>query len=338
MSELLLVGVTGGELFVVLLVFLAVGALALALLLVFAKSPTDIEQRLTEYGTLEVAGGVATGVGGRAPRQLAESRVVRGAVDFTGRVVGRLGLLDRIETLLEQADLPLRPAEALFFYVAGVVIVALFALVVFPSAAVALVVALGLALVPAVLVSQRRRRRLRAFDEALPDALNLLAGSMRAGFSLVQGVSAVADEAPEPMRSELLRACNENRLGRPIEDALDDVANRMASSDLGWTVLAVRIQREVGGNLAELLNTVADTMTQRERVRREIRALTAEGRLSALVLSVFPWLLGGVLFIIRPSYIRILFHNGWGIASMIAAIVLAVIGWFWLRRILEIEV
>ncbi len=125
---------------------------------------------------------------------------------------------------------------------------------------------------PAVYVARRSAsKRLAAFAEALPDTLQLLAGSLRAGFSLVQAVGAVAQEAAEPMATQLQLAFNENRLGRPIEDALDDVAIRMESADLAWVVMAIRIQREVGGNLAELLDTVADTMAQRERVRREIK-------------------------------------------------------------------
>ena len=101
----------------------------------------------------------------------------------------------------------------------------------------------------------------------------------------------------------------ESRLGRPIEDALEDSANRMTSVDLMWAVMAIRIQREVGGNLAELLDTVADTMTQRERIRHEIKALTAEGRFSGIILGIFPIAFAGVLYLVQPDYISELFHN-----------------------------
>ena len=148
-------------------------------------------------------------------------------------------------------------------------------------------VATGLAIfAPVMYLEMRRKKRLRKFETQLPDVLNLLAGSMRAGFSFAQGLEAVAEEASEPSKRELQRVYAESRLGRPIEDALEDSADRMHSIDLVWAVMAIRIQREVGGNLAELLDTVAETMTERERLRHEIVALTAEGRLSAWVLGV----------------------------------------------------
>ena len=147
----------------------------------------------------------------------------------------------------------------------------------------------------------RRKKRLRKFEEQLPDVLNLLSGSMRAGFSFAQGLEAVADEAPEPSKRELQRAFAESRLGRPIEDALEDSANRMHSVDLTWAVMAIRIQREVGGNLAELLDTVARTMTERERLKREILTLTAEGRMSGWILGVFPLLFGLLLYMVQPA-------------------------------------
>ena len=130
----------------------------------------------------------------------------------------------------------------------------------------------------------------------------------------------------------------ESRLGRPIEDALEDSADRMHSVDLVWAVMAIRIQREVGGNLAELLDTVADTMTERERLRREILALTAEGRLSAWVLGIFP-----PAFAVRPLHDPARLHddavqNSLGIMAVVVSAVMAVFGFFWLRKIMEIEV
>ena len=152
----------------------------------------------------------------------------------------------------------------------------------------ALLLAALVGVVPVVMLHRRRKGRLREFQEQLPGTLNLLSGSMRAGFSFAQGLESVANEASQPTRRELQRVFTESRLGRPIEDALEDSAQRMTSVDLMWAVMAIRIQREVGGNLAELLDTVADTMTQRERLRLEIKALTAEGRFSGWILGIFP--------------------------------------------------
>ena len=131
-------------------------------------------------------------------------------------------------------------------------------------------------------------RRKKKFTAQLPDTLQLLSGTLRAGYSMMQGVEAVSQEIDDPMGRELRRVVTEARLGRPLEESLDSSAERMASADFAWAVMAIRIQREVGGNLSELLMTVADTMTQRERLRRDISALTAEGRISAIVLAILP--------------------------------------------------
>jgi tight adherence protein B len=256
---------------------------------------------------------------------------------LTGRLADRAGLLSRTEDALEQADLPLRPPEALFFYFAGLLVVGMLGLLVLPIP-MALVLALLAGVVPVIMLHRRRRSRLREFQVQLPGTLNLLSGSMRAGFSFAQGLESVANEATQPTRRELQRVFTESRLGRPIEDALEDSAQRMTSIDLMWAVMAIRIQREVGGNLAELLDTVAQTMTQRERLRLEIRALTAEGRFSGWILGLFPIAFAGILYLIQPDYMSVLFSETIGIFAVIACGIMTFIGFIWLRKILQIEV
>jgi tight adherence protein B len=273
----------------------------------------------------------------KGDQALAETALLQRMVGITGQLAERAGLLTRTEDALEQADLPLRPPEALFFYFAGLFVVGLLGLLVLP-----IPMALGLALlagiVPVIMLHRRRRTRLREFQAQLPGTLNLLSGSMRAGFSFAQGLESVANEATQPTRRELQRVFTESRLGRPIEDALEDSAQRMTSVDLMWAVMAIRIQREVGGNLAELLDTVADTMTQRERLRLEIKALTAEGRFSGWILGIFPVAFAGVLYLIQPDYMGVLFQESIGIMAVIASAVMTFIGFIWLRKILQIEV
>jgi tight adherence protein B len=273
----------------------------------------------------------------RPDQVMAETKVMQRVVGLTGRLADRAGLLTRTEDALEQADLPLRPPEALFFYFAGVFLVAVFGLLILPPA-IGLGVLFVAAVIPPVLLHRRRKKRLRNFQVQLPDTLNLLSGSMRAGFSFAQGLETVANEAAEPTRRELQRVFTESRLGRPIEDALEDSANRMASVDLMWAVMAIRIQREVGGNLAELLDTVADTMTQRERIRGEIKALTAEGRFSGWILGIFPIAFAGVLYIVQPDYISVLFDATMGLVALGVSLLMTGVGFLWLRKILAIEV
>jgi len=322
-----------------LLVAAGVLGLGLAVVLMTGDRRGRIERRLgvlleepTPEGEEEDESFVPKG-----DQALAETALLQRMVGITGQLAERAGLLTRTEDALEQADLPLRPPEALFFYFAGLFVVGLLGLLVLP-----IPMALGLALlagvVPGIMLHRRRRTRLREFQAQLPGTLNLLSGSMRAGFSFAQGLESVANEATQPTRRELQRVFTESRLGRPIEDALEDSAQRMTSVDLMWAVMAIRIQREVGGNLAELLDTVADTMTQRERLRLEIKALTAEGRFSGWILGIFPVAFAGVLYLIQPDYMGVLFQESIGIMAVIASAVMTFIGFIWLRKILQIEV
>ena len=314
----------------------AVLALTLALLLISGDKRSRLEKRLTGYG-LDEAAGPDPSVPVRGDQQLAETKLMQEVVGFTGRMAERVGLLNRVEDKLEQADLPLRPPEALFFYLAGLFVVLVGGLLVL-SPPMAVVLFILAAIGPLMWLSIRSKRRLRKFETQLPDVLNLLSGTMRAGFSFAQGMEAVAEEASEPARRELQRVFAESRLGRPLEDALEDAANRMHSIDLMWSVMAIRIQREVGGNLAELLDTVARTMTERERLKHEILALTAEARLSAYILGVFPPAFGLLLFSIQPDYMSVLFENSLGIMAVGLSAVMAFFGFLWLRKIMTIEV
>jgi tight adherence protein B len=325
------------RLVIAVLMAAAILALALALLLISGDNRSGLEKRLTGYGA-EATEDEPDPLGTpRGDPQLAETRFMQEMVGFTGRMAERVGMLNRVEDKLEQADLPLRPPEAIFFYLAGVFFVLVAALLLFPLP-IALILALIAVIGPLGWLEFRRKSRLRKFEQQLPDVLNLLAGSMRAGFSFSQGLEAVADEASEPSRRELQRAFAESRLGRPIEDALEDSANRMKSVDLMWAVMAIRIQREVGGNLAELLDTVAHTMTDRERLKREIFSLTAEGRLSAWILGIFPPAFALVLYMIQPDYMKVLFEDPIGIMALCVSAVMAGIGFVWLRKMMAIEV
>jgi tight adherence protein B len=269
---------------------------------------------------------------------MVETGLVQRAVDLTSRMADRGGSLEKVEALLQQANLPLRPAEALFFYGAGVVLIGLLALLGAPNPMVGIAAAGIVAAVPVVFVRTLRNRRLKAFEAQLPDTLNLLAGSLRAGYSFLQCVEAVAEETVDPMARELRRVLAEARLGRPVEDALSDAAARMQSQDFEWAVMAVRIQREVGGNLAELLSTVSDTMTQRARMHGEVKALTAEGRISGIIMGLLPVGLGLFMFTAAPDYIGALFSSVTGWAMVVTSTVMALAGVAWIQRIVKVEV
>ena len=296
------------------------------------STDTSLDVRLRPY-----AGDRANEAADADEGSLVETAFVKRAVETTARLARERGVLQSLESKLDQADLRLRAQEALFFYVVAVALVTL-------GVAAAAGLTLGLAalvlvgLLPIVIVSQLAGRRKSKFNSQLPDTLQLLASSLRAGYSLQQALETVAQEVDEPMGRELRRVVLEARLGRSLEDALDDTAARMSSPDFDWVVLAVKIQREVGGNLAELLSTVAETMIGRERLRREVSALTAEGKLSAIIVGALPVAVAGALMVINPEYMQVLFSNTMGKAMILGAVVLAFGGFAWMTRIIKIDV
>jgi tight adherence protein B len=165
----------------------------------------------------------------------------------------------------------------------------------------------------------------------------LMAGSMEAGYSLPQAVDTVVREGVDPISSEFNRALIESRLGVPIEDALESVAERMQSQDFDWVVMAIRIQRQVGGSLADVLKTVAETLRERERLRRMVRALSADGRLSAWIISLAPFFVAAFLILFRPEYVAPLFQQTIGWIMIGFALVLIAIGAFIISRIIKVE-
>lgn len=284
------------------------------------EGPTDFEE---EAGPASIAG---------------DSAFLQRAIGATARIAEERGVLARVESQLEQADLPLRAAEAIFFYLVGTVVFTLLAALLTRSLLLTVIVLAVAAVIPLGILPALAARRRRQFTSQLPDMLQLMAGSLRAGYSLMQGVEAVAQEVDDPMGSELRRVLTEARLGRVLEDSLDDMADRMGSADFKWAVMAVRIQREVGGNLAELLSTVAETMIARERLRREVRALTAEGRISAIVLGLLPVGLAVVMYGINREYMEILFHDTFGQVLLIGSVLLALLGFYWMKKTIEIDI
>jgi tight adherence protein B len=197
--------------------------------------------------------------------------------------------------------------------------------------------ALG-ALAPVVLLSSAKSRRQAKFMKQLPDTLQLLAGTLKAGYGVLQAIDTVVKEVEEPTAGEFQRALTEARLGLPLEDSLGDMAERVDSDDFRWVVVAMNIQRQVGGNLAELLETVAATLRGREQVRRSIDSLSAEGKLSAIILIALPFVILGFLLLTNAAYIAPLFTTAVGWLMLGGVSVLMIIGIIWIRNLIAIDV
>ncbi|HSE45166.1 MAG TPA: type II secretion system F family protein, partial [Gemmatimonadales bacterium] len=184
----------------------------------------------------------------------------------------------------------------------------------------------------------KRSRRVKAFNSRLADTLQLMSGSLSAGLSLAQSVDTVVREGLDPIAAEFRRALVETRLGVEIEDALDSVSERMESKDFHWVVMAIRIQREVGGNLAELLLTVAATIREREYLDRQVKALSAEGRLSVWILGGLPPGFMAYLALANPEYLSPLVSTLIGWIMLGAMGILLAGGVFWMKKVVKVEV
>lgn len=266
------------------------------------------------------------------------SPALRRAVELTADLASRKGALGSVERLLRAADVPVRPAEMILAHASGAVALPAFVLLGTQSLGNALLAFAAALFGPPFMLKTYVKRRRRKFSDQLPDALITLAGSLRAGRSLGQAMEALAREAPDPMGRELRKVVAEVRLGRPLHDSLADAAERIDSPDFKWAVLAMQIQAEVGGNLAELLDQVANTMRERTRMRGEVKALTAEGRASALMLVVMVPGLGAVMAVMNWEYMEPMFTTGIGQVMLGICAVMISGGYFWMSRMVKIEV
>jgi tight adherence protein B len=182
------------------------------------------------------------------------------------------------------------------------------------------------------------KRRISKFAEQLPDALQMVVGSLQSGFSLPQSLDTLVREAAAPLSTEFGRVLAETQLGSELEDALERAAERTKSEDLSCMVMAIRIQHDVGGSLAEVLTTAVATMRDRFRMHRQVRALSAEGRLSAYVLIGLPLAIGAYMFMFNPDYVRPLYTEFWGIVMLGVGVLMLCVGAFWMSRLIKVEV
>jgi tight adherence protein B len=273
------------------------------------------------------------------PTVLGDSSVTRSAVQLAGRLVVSPDFDARLGRRLEAAGVPLKPAEWIVVQAGTACGLGVLFLLLGGGSAVAAILGVLIGIGgPIGYLVMRESRRSTAFLEQLPDTLQLIAGSISVGHSLAQAMDAVVREDIQPVSVEFNRALVETRLGMPVEDALEGISTRMVSQDFAWVVMAIRIHREVGGNLAEILTTVAATIRERERLRRQVRGLSAEGRLSAWILGALPPIFATYLILVRPTYIKPLFTDPLGVTLLGVMIALMIAGVFWLRRVVRVEV
>jgi tight adherence protein B len=244
----------------------------------------------------------------------------------------------KLETKIAQAGIPLKPEEYILFqWILTALIGGLFYLFTENILFIFIGGFFGLQL-PKWYLRKKQRERTSKFNEGLADMITTIVGSLRAGFSFQQALKSVVEEASSPIKDEMGSVLKEMQYGKNIEDALNDLKERMPSEDLDLMIQAILIQRQVGGNLATVLDKIIETIRDRTKIQGQISTLTAQGRLSGYVIALLPVILGLLLYMIQPEYIGSLFRHPLGLAMIGAGLFSGVIGFTLIKKITTIEV
>lgn len=313
------------------LVFVSTGLIVGAVLLLLVRGKANLGQ-LQYYDQLHAEAVVGPETGGSADQMRAR------IVEAVGHAAGRRGITALVAHRLEAAGLPLRAAEYMTLHIAVVAIVSAAMQVMFGNVLASLVVVLLATVGPIVALSMAVSSRRKRFEEQLPDILNMVAGSLRGGWGIQQALALVVQQTTPPAAPEFRRVDAETRLGMPLEQSLQRMADRLESPDFQAAVTAISIQREVGGNLAAVLDVVAATIRERAALKRHVSSLTAESRLSAYILIALPFLILLVLFFVNPTYLMPLVTTPVGLGIAAVGVLLLVVGIVWIANVAKVEV
>lgn len=243
-----------------------------------------------------------------------------------------------VEHKLIQAGLPIRGAEFVVICLGVALLSSILFILLSGSILMAFIGGIIGFLVPLLILRVKIDRRTKAFNLQLGDTLVLVANSLRTGYSFMQAIEMVSREMPKPIGEEFGRVLKEMNLGIPTEDAMNNMAKRVNSDDLDLSITAVLIQRQVGGNLAEVLTSIASTIRERVKIKGQIRTLTAQGRISGLIIGILPFGIGSVIYLINPEYIKVLFTHPMGKMMLAAGVVSQLIGMMVIRKIINIDI
>jgi len=256
----------------------------------------------------------------------------------TERIIGSMNFWKRMSANLEQADLPLRTAELFYIQIGTAILFGFITAFILGHRGLIGLAALILGgMVPAIYVRLKAKKRLTLFESQLPETLITMAASLKAGHAFNQSVSSVVREGADPTAKEFSRVLAEIQLGANSEQALQAMADRMKSYNFGFVVMAVNIQRTVGGSLADILDMVSDTVRQRQQFERKVKALTAQGRMSAYVLIAMPFLMGLAIFALNPTYMSVLFTTTIGKVMIAGSLVMMGIGSMIIKKIVSFK-
>lgn len=244
----------------------------------------------------------------------------------------------KLEDELSRAGVPLKPEEYIMFQIISTMFSALlFYLIADNYLFLAIGAVLGI-IIPRTWIKKKQKERILKFNGGLPDMVTTIVGSLRAGFSFPQALKTVVEESESPIKEEIGIVIKEMQYGSTLEDALEQLKERMPSEDLELLIQSVIIQKKVGGNLATILATIVQTIRDRNKIQRQILTLTAQGRLSGIVMGLLPLILGLALYLIEPDYIGTLFTHPVGMMMVGIGVVMGIIGFIFIRKLTQIEV
>jgi len=306
------------------LVGLGLGVLAVGVLVYLVISPPPTRLALSRR---------QPGVAPQASLLTRATGVVTQGIDAFLRKRGSTG---STEALLELAGTKMRPQDFFLTLLAGMLVAAALGALL-SGLVLALLLPLLVPVATKVILSIKTTRRQRAFDGQLHDALQMMAGSLRTGYSILQALDTTAQQAPAPLSEEFARVVNESRVGRDVGQALEETAERMDSKDMAWIAQAIMINRQTGGNLAEVLDQVGVTIRERGQIKRQVQTLSSEGRLSAVVLMLLPFGVGGFILLTNPSYLSVLTESLIGYAMLVVAALELLVGGLWLRKTVTLK-
>jgi tight adherence protein B len=276
-----------------------------------------------------------TRVTSKAARKERRLEMLASVFRLTEKVFGKMAIWRRVAKMLERADVPLRTVEFFWIEIGAVFVAVFFSFIVGAGIPLLLALAVVFGSIPYVFVWLKMRKRLRAFEDQLPDLLITIAASLKAGHSFKQGLQAVVDEGHPPANAEIKRVLTNASLGRPMDDALAEMADRVGSPNFEFAITAVTIQRQVGGSLASLFDMVADTVRQRQQFARKIRALTAMGRMSAYTLIGIPFFIAGAVTVLNRGYMHPLYFTTPGRLLIALGLVMMTLGSLVLKKIVS---
>ncbi|MBU4450510.1 MAG: type II secretion system F family protein, partial [Actinobacteria bacterium] len=315
------------------LVFVSVTLLIYLISTIMVRNKKGLKSRIDSYAN--------SATGKNLEAELAEKEKKKSTLSRLSGFISKISSGRRFGELFDQklkrAGMSLKGTEFIFIHITLVIISTLVTFLLTKNISLMLMIVMVVIFFPFLFINFKTGQRLKKFNEQLPDTLQLIEGALKAGYSLNQSLAMVIEETKPPISEEFKITLSEIRIGLPEKEALENMATRINSELFSWVVKAINIQREVGGNLAEIMDIIANTIRERDRVLRQIRALVSEGKLSAYVLIGLPICIAIILSIINKSYISVLVTTKMGMGMLALAIVLMIVGIMWILRIIKIE-